>query len=40
MIRACEDRDFEVIWTIINDGAQIYKGIIPCGLLDRTVYVA
>lgn len=29
MIRACEDHDFEVIWTIINDGARIYKGIIP-----------
>lgn len=29
MIRRCEDRDFEAIWTIINDGAQAYKGIIP-----------
>ena len=29
MIRRCEDRDFELIWTIINDGAQAYKGIIP-----------
>ncbi|MGB8989026.1 MAG: GNAT family N-acetyltransferase [Candidatus Sulfotelmatobacter sp.] len=29
MIRRCDDRDFEVIWTIINDGAQAYKGIIP-----------
>jgi N-acetylglutamate synthase-like GNAT family acetyltransferase len=29
MIRRCDARDFEVIWTIINDGAQAYKGIIP-----------
>jgi GNAT superfamily N-acetyltransferase len=29
MIRACEDRDFELIWDIINDGSQAYKGIIP-----------
>jgi N-acetylglutamate synthase-like GNAT family acetyltransferase len=29
MIRRCDDRDFETIWAIINDGAQAYKGIIP-----------
>jgi N-acetylglutamate synthase-like GNAT family acetyltransferase len=29
MIRRCDERDFEVIWTIINDGAQAYKGTIP-----------
>jgi GNAT superfamily N-acetyltransferase len=29
MIRRCDDRDFDVIWTIINDGAQAYQGIIP-----------
>jgi len=29
MIRRCEDRDFEVIWDIVNDGARAYKGIIP-----------
>jgi N-acetylglutamate synthase-like GNAT family acetyltransferase len=29
MIRRCGDRDFDQIWTIINDGAQAYKGIIP-----------
>ncbi|HEV3333475.1 MAG TPA: GNAT family N-acetyltransferase [Bryobacteraceae bacterium] len=29
MIRRCEDRDFELIWSIINDGARAYKGIIP-----------
>jgi GNAT superfamily N-acetyltransferase len=29
MIRRCDDRDFELIWDIINDGAQAYKGVIP-----------
>jgi len=29
MIRRCDDRDFEMIWAIIDDGAQAYKGIIP-----------
>ena len=29
MIRPCDDRDFETIYAIINDGAQAYKGIIP-----------
>ena len=29
MIRRCDERDFETIYTIINDGAQAYKGIIP-----------
>ena len=29
MIRPCDDKDFEQIWTIVNDGAQAYKGIIP-----------
>ena len=29
MNRRCEDHDFDLIWTIINDGAQAYKGIIP-----------
>jgi GNAT superfamily N-acetyltransferase len=29
MIRRCDDRDFELIWAIINDGALAYKGIIP-----------
>src|ERR1700720_1230515 len=29
MIRLCDDRDFELIWTIINDGAHAYKGTIP-----------
>jgi GNAT superfamily N-acetyltransferase len=29
MIRCCDDGDSEAIWTIINDGAQAYKGVIP-----------
>ena len=29
MIRRCEDGDFEQIVTIINDGAQAYRGTIP-----------
>ena len=29
MIRRCDERDFELIWSIINDGAQAYKGVIP-----------
>ncbi|MCU1239804.1 MAG: sortase-like acyltransferase [Candidatus Acidoferrum typicum] len=29
MIRRCDERDFELIWAIINDGAKAYKGIIP-----------
>jgi GNAT superfamily N-acetyltransferase len=29
MMRRCDERDFELIWAIINDGAKAYKGIIP-----------
>lgn len=29
MIRRCDERDFDQIWEIINDGARAYKGIIP-----------
>jgi len=29
MIRRCDDRDFESICDIINDGARAYKGVIP-----------
>ena len=29
MIRPCGHSDFEVIWTIINDGARAYAGVIP-----------
>jgi len=29
MIRHCGESDFETIYTIINDAAQAYKGVIP-----------
>jgi GNAT superfamily N-acetyltransferase len=29
MIRRCDERDFDAICSIINDGALAYKGIIP-----------
>ncbi|HZU25856.1 MAG TPA: GNAT family N-acetyltransferase [Bryobacteraceae bacterium] len=29
MIRICEDADFDLIWSIVNDGARAYKGVIP-----------
>jgi len=29
MIRRCNQKEFETIWQIINDGAQAYKGVIP-----------
>ncbi len=29
MIRPCDHRDFDQVWSIINDGAQAYKGTIP-----------
>jgi N-acetylglutamate synthase-like GNAT family acetyltransferase len=29
MIRRCDERDFELIWSTINDGAEAYKGVIP-----------
>ncbi len=29
MIRRCDNNDLELIWDIINDGAQAYKGTIP-----------
>jgi len=29
MIRRCHEPDFAMIWEIINDGARIYKGVIP-----------
>jgi N-acetylglutamate synthase-like GNAT family acetyltransferase len=29
MIRRCEDHDFELMYAIINEAAQAYKGIIP-----------
>ena len=29
MIRRCRDDEFEVIYAIINEAAEVYKGIIP-----------
>ena len=29
MIRKCDDSDFETIYQIINEAAQVYRGIIP-----------
>src|SRR5437763_44111 len=29
MIRCCDERDFELIWSIINDGACAYESVIP-----------
>jgi len=29
MIRRCNDNDFDVIYLIVNDAAQAYKGVIP-----------
>lgn len=29
MIRCCDQQDFELILTIINDGARAYQGVIP-----------
>ena len=29
MIRLCEPEDFNAIWTIVNDGAEAYRGMIP-----------
>jgi GNAT superfamily N-acetyltransferase len=33
MIRKCSDSDFEIIYEIINDGAEAYKGVIPADRL-------
>jgi hypothetical protein len=29
MVRQTEGRDFETIYTIINDAAEAYRGVIP-----------
>jgi len=29
MIRRCNNKDFEIIYSIINEAAQVYKGVIP-----------
>ncbi len=39
MIRACEDRDLEAALSIINDGAEAYRGVIPADRL-RTPYMS
>ena len=31
MIRRCDSSEFEMIYAIINDAAQAYKGVIPAG---------
>ena len=33
MIRACSDQDLEEVWSIINEGAEAYKGFIPADCL-------
>ena len=29
MIRRCDNKDFEIVCSIINEAAQVYKGVIP-----------
>ena len=29
MIRRCGAADFEVVWTVIQDGAEAYRNVIP-----------
>ena len=33
MIRPCGAHEFETIWTIINDGARAYSGVVPADCL-------
>ncbi len=33
MIRPCKHEEFDEIWTILNDGASAYKGIVPADCL-------
>jgi GNAT superfamily N-acetyltransferase len=40
MIRRCDGRDFELIWTIVNDAAQAYKGVIPADRWDEPYMLA
>ncbi len=35
MIRRCDERDFEQIWAVIQDGAQAYQGVIPADRLEE-----
>jgi len=38
MIRRCDDRDFELIWAIINEGTEAYKGAIPADRISPCAY--
>ena len=38
-IRRCDGRDLDTIWSIINDGAAAYQGVIPSDRL-RTPYMS
>ena len=33
MIRLCAAHEFEDVWTIINDGARAYRGVVPADCL-------
>jgi N-acetylglutamate synthase-like GNAT family acetyltransferase len=33
VIRPCAAQEFETIWTIVNDGARAYRGIVPADCL-------
>jgi GNAT superfamily N-acetyltransferase len=39
MIRLCQEDDFDAIWTIVNDGAGAYAGVIPADCL-KTPYMS
>jgi GNAT superfamily N-acetyltransferase len=39
VIRSCAAHEFEAIWTIINDGARAYRGVIPADCL-KNPYMA
>jgi GNAT superfamily N-acetyltransferase len=34
MIRPCRPHEFDTIWTIINDGARAYNGVVPADCLN------
>ena len=34
MIRPCAAHEFETIWTVINDGARAYTGVVPADCLN------
>lgn len=39
MIRVCKQQDFDSIWSIVNDGAEAYRGVIPSDRL-RNPYMS